>query len=110
MNMMTDLPDAPLVPIPGSETWADGYHLGTLIEARFPDVDGYDFGQAWGLAEGGPEGKEIKNVAMLQQGENDGPNWVWAVFFDEDDIWILSGGCDYTGWDCQAGADWTKVA
>ena len=46
-----------------------------------------------------------EDVALIKgqcDGENDGDDWiVWGQL--KDGRWFFaSGGCDYTGWDCQA--------
>lgn len=44
-------------------------------------------------------------VIAKEEGENDGAEWV-CVCRCSDGTWIyFSAGCDYTGWDCQAGGD-----
>lgn len=104
-----------IVKIVGSETWRGGYELGEELEERFPGIDGYDFGSAVSYHGYGPlvEGAEILDIKMLVQGENDGKDWIWFVIVRGDsyydDYWLLRGGCDYTGWDCQSGATWTKI-
>ena len=108
----------PAITLPGSENWRDAYNWSIELEKQFPDVDAYDFAQAVQLAGYEPgEDRKIEKIIMLQQGCNDGPHWVWAVYFErkedawygpDNDLWILNGWCDYTGWDCRAGADWTQ--
>ena len=51
---------------------------------------------------------KIEDVAEIHgsdDGENDGDEWVmWGRL--RDGRWFyLHAGCDYTGWDCQAGGD-----
>lgn len=38
-------------------------------------------------------------------GENDGANWHWLVRTEDGKYAYLTGGCDYTGWDCQSSLD-----
>jgi hypothetical protein len=47
--------------------------------------------------------EDVELIEGLQEGENDGPDWiVWGRL--KDGRWFVArGGCDYTGWDCQAG-------
>lgn len=35
-------------------------------------------------------------------GENDGQEWVGVFRFNDGRFAVVSAGCDYTGWDCQA--------
>lgn len=52
---------------------------------------------------------DIDNVVAAVYGENDGYNWYWLVTLKEGALMrqageyaLLTGGCDYTGWDCQS--------
>ena len=86
------------------------------------ELDSYDWAEVFGEGTGGncpaiipdvPPGDEVtststfsrEDVAAIrgqQEGENDGPDWiVWGVLKDGR-FFIARGGCDYTGWDCQA--------
>lgn len=44
--------------------------------------------------------KEITPVAVIH-GENDGACWHWLVKTDSNRFMYITGGCDYTGWDCR---------
>lgn len=44
----------------------------------------------------------IKEVVACVCGEHDGRTWHWLVKHDNDKFYYISGGCDYTGWDCQS--------
>ena len=48
---------------------------------------------------------DIDRVLAVVVGENDGPNWHWIVRLKDGRHVYCSGGCDYTGWDCQSSAD-----
>lgn len=51
-----------------------------------------------------PFGREdVAIIVGLAKGENDGPNWVCAGRLADGRWFCLRAGCDYTGWDCQAG-------
>lgn len=79
-------------------------------------LEGYDWQEVFvygGDVERVPPGSEISRDAVrladvvevlyAVEGENDGPCWV-AVGRLQDDRWFaIEAGCDYTGWDCQAG-------
>jgi hypothetical protein len=45
---------------------------------------------------------DVVEIKAQLEGENDGPTWiVWGRL--KDGRWFFAeGGCDYTGWDCQA--------
>jgi hypothetical protein len=102
--------------LPGSETYWSGYEFGETLDKQFPDQDAIDFATAIAYAAPRPaelQDKPVIALKMIQQGENDGRNWLWAVQFEgayDGDWWVLCAGCDYTGWDCQAGGHWTKVS
>lgn len=65
---------------------------------------------AYARRSGNPITREVKDFAIedvvevlaCADGENEGPDWVGLFAF-------LKAGCDYTGWDCQAGGagEWT---
>lgn len=46
---------------------------------------------------------EIDTVIASDDGCNDGPNWIALFQLHDGRYLFLSAGCDYTGWDCQAG-------
>lgn len=46
---------------------------------------------------------DVVEVIAMEDGENDGADWV-GVFKMVDGMYLfVYGGCDYTGWDCQSG-------
>ena len=47
--------------------------------------------------------KDVKTIIHMEDGENDGSNWIILVKLKNGLYGFLSAGCDYTGWDCQAG-------
>ena len=85
-------------------------------------LDGYDWAEVFGEGTGGnctiirPDGPvgsdvslapfqrcDVEYVVGQEEGENDGADWiVWGKLKDGR-YFIARGGCDYTGWDCQAG-------
>lgn len=46
---------------------------------------------------------DVKKVIAADDGENDGPPWIALMCLKDGRFAFLSAGCDYTGWDCQAG-------
>ena len=87
------------------------------------ELDGYDWAEVFGEGNetGGncpplvpntpPDSKistktfgreDVKKIWGQVEGENDERDWVvWGQL--KDDRWFVArGGCDYTGWDCQA--------
>lgn len=86
-----------------------------------PSVEDYDWVEAFGYA--GDPGKvfdrdagdgaagELFGLADVVEflgwsaGENDGRSWIAWGRLKDGRYFYLSAGCDYTGWDCQAGGE-----
>jgi hypothetical protein len=49
--------------------------------------------------------EDIERVLAVVEGENDERDWHWIAKLHDGRIAYISGGCDYTGWDCQSNAD-----
>lgn len=64
----------------------------------------YDWREAFGYASGFTM-DDVAEVLAASEGENDGPDWKMAGRLTDGRFFILRAGCDYTGWDCQAGGD-----
>jgi hypothetical protein len=47
--------------------------------------------------------KKVVSILAAVNGENDGDQWVGLFLLDDGRYLVAEGGCDYTGWDCQAG-------
>jgi hypothetical protein len=47
---------------------------------------------------------DIKEVLAVWEGERDRDRWIWIIKLGWNKFAYLSGGCCYTGWDCQSGA------
>lgn len=104
-----DLNDLPVVPLPGSEGWIGAYQWGGELEKAFPNQDADQLAYACEYNGLGPvDGHRITGLVMVQQGERDEGSWIWHVTLDDGATWTLEGWCDYTGWDCQSGTDWTE--
>lgn len=84
-------------------------------------LDNYDFAEVFGEGRGGNctpitpntppnysgdkatfSREDVEEICGIQDGENDERDWiVWGRL--KDGRWFTArGGCDYTGWDCQA--------
>ena len=46
---------------------------------------------------------DVADVIARADGENDGDSWVGVFVLRDGRYLFLSAGCDYAGWDCQAG-------
>ena len=46
---------------------------------------------------------EILDIIVEVPGENDELSWWWILKLTKDRYALLSGWCDYTGWDCRSG-------
>lgn len=101
--------DRPIV-LPGSEGYWNAYALGREAEEVFAGQDVTDFLYACEYNGQGPltDGVGLDGILMVQQGDNDGPNWIWLVRTSTGAHWWAVGGCDYTGWDCQSWLEWSR--
>jgi hypothetical protein len=79
-----------------------------------PELDTYDWREAFEYAdpsrcEGATCSEDVftregvKRIVAMEEGENDGPNWIGVFELHDGRFAFLTAGCDYTGWDCQAG-------
>lgn len=48
---------------------------------------------------------DILEVLAEIPGENDGRNWWWILKIRGRGYLLFTGGCDYTGWDCQSSVE-----
>lgn len=49
--------------------------------------------------------EDVETVLFTLDGDNDGPDWVCAGQLKDGRWFVISAGCDYTGWGCQEGGD-----
>jgi hypothetical protein len=49
--------------------------------------------------------EDVAEILCLIDGENDGAEWVGVFRLRDGRYASLMAGCDYTGWDCQAGGN-----
>lgn len=47
--------------------------------------------------------EDVKRVILLENGENEGLNWIGLFELNDGRFAFIEAGCDYTGWDCQSG-------
>ena len=45
---------------------------------------------------------DVTHILAEVCGANDGDDWWWILKLKGNKFFLLSGGCDYTGWDCQS--------
>ncbi len=48
---------------------------------------------------------DVVDVVAQVPGEADEANWYWIVRLGTGRWALITGGCDYTGWECQSHAD-----
>lgn len=99
----------PQIRLPGSDTYWQAYQWGDVLDKAFPGQDAHDFAYAIRENDTGPLEKEDRSIVgllLVQQGDNEGPDWIWLISLDDDTYWWLRGGCDYTGWDCGSFVEW----
>lgn len=73
-----------------------------MTEMNTAIEDNYDLRAACG--ENGIDSSDIEAVLLEITGENDERDWHWIVKTKAGFAYI-TGGCDYTGWDCRSSAD-----
>lgn len=69
-----------------------------------------EYGSFYGygpIEEAGIEKEDVSRVVAYREGENDGPGWLLILRMTDGRWAYVSAWCDYTGWDCQAGAEVT---
>ena len=49
--------------------------------------------------------EDVEEIVASVEGENDGPDWVMVGRLKDGRWFAVAAGCDYTGWDCQAGGN-----
>lgn len=64
---------------------------------------GYDLGAAFRYHNLEVASKPVEIVLELT-GQNDGAEWHWILRLEGGTYAYVTGGCDYTGWDCQSSA------
>ncbi len=50
-----------------------------------------------------PMRSDVVEVIAAIDGENDGDDWIGVFLLKDGRYCVAIGGCDYTGWECQAG-------
>lgn len=50
---------------------------------------------------------DVVEIIAAVNGENDAADWLGVFRLKDGRFAVASGGCDYTGWDCQAGNNLT---
>jgi NADH:ubiquinone oxidoreductase subunit E len=48
---------------------------------------------------------EVEEVVRYYEGYNESEDWLWVLKMKDGQWCHIAGWCDYTGWDCQAGAE-----
>ena len=76
------------------------------LREKWREFDDWDFAACLENTQQDFDPTTIFEYACLAEGENDEAAWHWKVCLQGGTIKYLVGGCDYTGWDCQAGSDW----
>ena len=74
--------------------------MSTTIEEMKSD---YDWKEAWEFAQADMD--DVDEILASDDGCNEGPNWICVAKLKNGTFLVLRAGCDYTGWDCQAGGN-----
>ena len=86
-----------------TEEWMDNYAYSSYLS----DVGSWETRgcpQA-GMHEYKTECRELARVFSYQDGENDERPWIMYGELKDGSVFHFSGGCDYTGFDCQGGGE-----
>lgn len=49
-----------------------------------------------------PKRADVTEIIAAVNGDNEGPDWIGVFRLKDGRYLVAQGGCDYTGWDCQA--------
>lgn len=71
-----------------------GYCNSASISAAPPGAD---------LQRGPFAREDVTEIVWIEDGENDGPDWLIGGTLQDGRWFFIAAGCDYTGWDCQSG-------
>lgn len=47
--------------------------------------------------------EDVAEILAMIEGESDGADWIGLFKMNDGKFMCVRAGCDYTGWDCQAG-------
>lgn len=81
------------------ETFSKNYNWRCAVKEASSEPDpipGYIGNCKWGM-------DDIESIPYSSEGENEGPCWLAILYLEDGRYVFMSAGCDYTGWDCQAG-------
>lgn len=74
---------------------------------KLKGYDNDDIAYAFGENELGARLADIDVIVAEVVGENDELSWYWILQMKDGSFSWSEGWCDYTGWDCQSGAQIT---
>lgn len=77
-----------------NDEWQEHYSLENILRPILADEE---------RADAGDFPKNIQEFYWVRGGENDGDNWLAAGQLTNGNYFFYTGGCDYTGFDCQGG-------
>jgi hypothetical protein len=79
------------------------YDMTDAEKTEVPEsIRDYSWWEAFGYADDFGIG-DVAEVLRKEDGENDGPEWIGVFRLKDGRFAYVAAGCDYTGWDCQAG-------
>lgn len=65
-----------------------------------------NIGSAGALCDVSAFGREdVVEIIAIEDGENDGASWIGVFRLADGRFAFVDAGCDYTGWECQAGGN-----
>lgn len=83
------------------------------IEYRAEGTYGYSNGVSITVVPPGASGpssdpfarEHVRAIEWIEDGQNDGPDWLVGGQLKDGRWFFIAAGCDYTGWDCQSGGN-----
>lgn len=69
------------------------------------DIKEYRFESYGPLEEAGFKDGDILEIVHWREGENDYESWLAVLKLSDGQWCYVEAWCDYTGWDCRAGAE-----
>ncbi len=101
--------DIPRVTLSGSRIYWDSYDYAGTLDKSFPGQDASDFCYCLAYNDKGPlTDGTLVGLLLVKPGAKDETSWIWLVALSDGSHWWLEGWCDYTGWDCRSGNEWSR--
>lgn len=93
--------------------WEQVFALAGEAETRHRDESTF-YANATSISPAPPQEKislaafgrpDVADIVWIEDGDNDGPDWLIGGTLKDGRWFFIAAGCDYTGWDCQSGGN-----